>query len=173
MTFRIFKNILIVCWILAGFAVFASALNNEIIFTDRSLKKTVTTILPQGWGFFTKDPREQTYELYCIKNNVEKLTIKNSSSDNLFGLSRKSRYIAFESSAIIGKIINSKSWQDTAGIYDNFIPKGFTEIPYNKNLMYFPKGYYIAIRFFPIPWAWHGKNQEKYRKYQCILIRIK
>ena len=173
MKFTLYKHIVFVFWLFCGILVLAASLKNEIIYENKTAKKIIFSLLPQGWGFFTKTPTEEKFICYNIKDGkIVRHTIKNSSSENMFGFSRKSRVIGYQTSQILGLIITDPNWKDSTGSYDYFIPKNSINIKPATPLTYFSAGKYIFIRFFPMPWAWLGGGQEKFRPYKYLLINI-
>jgi len=68
---------------------------------ERSL--AVASVLPQGWKFFTRDPREDHTRMYRLENGswVEATLGPNFSPGLAFGLSRRARAQGVESARIL------------------------------------------------------------------------
>ena len=175
MGIKIFRYIILAFWSFAVIFIFSASLKNEIIFIDRDLKKNISTIFPQGWGFFTKSPRDQAYFCYELEDTKYiPFTIKNCSYDNLFGFSRKARIIGYESSQVIEKIYKLNEWSKVQGEFNlYYIPKKTVTVVVAKKLNYFKDKKYLFVRYFPIPWAWNGRGQEKYRPIEYLLVDLK
>lgn len=57
----------------------------------------IQAFMPEGWGFFSKNPREAQFYIYQKKDRKwRNLTRPNSDYKNFFGLNRKSRAIGVE-----------------------------------------------------------------------------
>ena len=77
--------------------------------------KTIGSIFPQGWGFFTKSPRTPVETLYQVTQNLrlKKVTRTNTAAKNLFGLSRGSRRINIEQSRLKLLVDLDSLWFDS------------------------------------------------------------
>lgn len=66
---------------------------------------TITRLIPQGWGFFTKDPQEARVHYYSKSENAEwkNIDIANSDLENIFGASRSARLRGIEYGSIISQ----------------------------------------------------------------------
>lgn len=129
--------------------------------------KIISKLLPEGWGFFTRDPREPIYKLYKISD--EKLTLvdlSNSSVSVLLGLSRKNRRKNIEFLRLKSLVADST----------------FTEIPLNdwtkvkqieinedRGYVYhlLKSGKYIIEKINITPWI-YKKNKYEYDQKKQI-----
>ncbi|MBC6425565.1 MAG: SdpA family antimicrobial peptide system protein [Ekhidna sp.] len=147
---------------------------NKLI--NYSNKKSIVFTLPQGWGFFTKNPQSLSANCYLIEGNkLERKTVSNSSWKNLFGLARKSRYYGFELSQILN-VIPANQWINSKG---NFREIDFINHPtfVIKNedlnlLVYEYSKKYLIVLNKPIPFAWAQMNQEEYQPFKYIVIEL-
>lgn len=174
MKFRLYKNFIRLVFISCCTLIFLCSLAEEIVFIPPTVKENIRHLFPEGWAFFTKDPIEDLYLCYKISNNNTVLVLKkNASIDNWFGLSRRTRFIAFETGRLIEKISFSKEWNDSTGVYNGFIPENKIEIQLDIPLNHFKTGEeFVFIRYKPLPWAYNGRGQEKYRPYQYIRLKL-
>jgi antimicrobial peptide system SdpA family protein len=159
-------------WFLIFITLFTWYLPGSVLKVDTFFSSKIINLLPQGWGFFTKEPKEQLFDAYKIQNgNLIQLSIKNASRENYFGFSRKSRFIGFEISKISAKI-NHESWVQSKGNIK--IPKSFKIQYVRGNFRYFKRNnLYILIKTNPIPWAWASYSQEPVRPFEYVIISIK
>lgn len=155
----------------AGLAAMGSNAT-ETSFQERYL---FSMLLPEGWGFFTKNPRDEKNVLYRIRpdNTLELASYRNSDARNLFGLSRRSRRTNLEFSRVLAEV-REKDWtryraytlaqlvgSDTiAPVRVAYSPLKFTQLA---------KGNYLVKRYAIVPWAWaqypgHFTNPEHYLK---------
>lgn len=161
-----------VLWITFLNYVFISSLpipNN----TSYKQKATFFNIIPQGWGFFTRDPRENEIYLYTIINNsVVKFTDTNGSQKNFYGASRKNRLIGIELGLLIPKI-NKSSWKEMKGGKLVFNPKIHTDTILNKFSPCNIKGTYFIVEQERIPWAWSRNYNNLIMPYKYAKIYVK
>lgn len=135
-------------------------------------QKTINSVLPQGWGFFTRNPKETKYKIYSnVQEELNLINRKNSSPSNLFGLSRKSRRFGYEFSKIYTSI-NSKKWikNDSNDITDLNLTNSDT-IYIDTSYLLIKKGKYLVVKYENIPWAWASQmNNDKIIEYANIEI---
>ena len=79
----------------------------------------IQNLVPQGWGFFTRSPRERLHQIYKLEhadNNIiskAPIAISNSSIKNFFGLSRKARRIHLEMMRLMAYAGDDSTWCPT------------------------------------------------------------
>ena len=141
-------------------------------------KQNFLVLIPQGWGFFTKDPKDviiDAYEALPTKDSAQLLSVSNTSLKNLVGLSRNNRFVGYEISKLVPHI-PGKAWKNKRGYLDvGAIPPDSTSIIHTvtDTLAFFEVGRdYILHQYKPIPYAWSGKGQEKNRPYLVARIRL-
>lgn len=150
--------VLFICYI-----VFASTFAKEsAIRLPFEYKQTNKYLLQQGWAFFTRDPREPSFNLYEVdsNNNIikNKMIKPNTHYSNLFGISRKSRSMGQELSFILSSV-NHNYWR-TASFVDEISLKDHSLIRIsNPSIKYF-KGKYIVIKEKRVPWVYYRNNQK-------------
>ncbi|MFK7846785.1 MAG: SdpA family antimicrobial peptide system protein [Rhodothermales bacterium] len=132
-------------------------------------KMVFTSILPEGWAFFTRDPRQPS--LYGYKNVNGSWVIhenQNSRLSNLLGVQRKSRTLGLELDVIVSQRGDS-SWvecEDEINIcyqHDSLNPIPVNNTTVVKTLC----GEFIVQERKPVPWAWSSnyKNIHLPSKY--------
>lgn len=130
---------------------------------------------PQGWGFFTKDPRnEYNYEMYAIAENetLNLITHPNFSKHTFFGLSKNNRQCFYEVGLLVNKI-KSQNWLKSKG-NSLLIPEKHQIIELDmsdSNLTctsFFDD--YLIIRYKTTPFIWSGNGQSENRPFQYIRI---
>lgn len=158
-------------WIVVLFDLLTIYLPESVISDCIFLNRKVQKILPQGWGFFTKSPREDMFESFEIKNNEQvPLSFSNTSIQNLYGFSRSSRYISYETSNIF-HLLKNKQW---------FIEKGNIKLPKVKKVNYVKistKYYkrnstYMIVKFKQTPWAWANYSENNSKPFEFIFFSI-
>lgn len=126
---------------------------------DRAISSFFKLILPEGFGFFTRNPRETRFLLYkAADKRMYLATEPNASLTNLFGLSRKSRCENLEMSYILSKV-QKEDWFKCKTIFNECLNYQDTPILLIKNSYSNPMlcGTYVIVMQEPIPWAWSAQ----------------
>ena len=74
-------------------------------------------IYPQSWGFFSKDPREDSLNIYLLDAD-EELRWPNNSLKNVIGLNRYGRTQGIELGLMLEKLPSKEKWNDFAAGQD-------------------------------------------------------
>lgn len=127
---------------------------------SRAVKENLTVLLPQGWVFFTRDPREPSDRLYlrttpCCRQVVQ----SNGDLANMFGLNRDSRALSVELGALISQVPAS-SWRQCRGDLETCIVKSEAPAAPVRNASTSRQlcGEVLVHRSKPIPWAWSANE---------------
>ena len=134
-------------------------------------------LVPQGWAYFTRSPREAQITILKRSNNDNKfvrINLRHSHPDNLFGLYRRSPKILTELQRAKLEIPES-IYLDTTWNYQQQHSTGDIKklLSYNFiNKIKDPElcGEHLVIYQKPIPWAWLT-NRDKI-KMACKMIKI-
>jgi len=157
------------------FSLFFYTIKVNPVKLKTELSQTAFTLLPQGWAFFTRSPREAQVLIYKsdYNKNFKEVNQRHSSYKNIFGLNRQASKMIAELQ-FIKKEINDTLYTKTEWNYqaNNFglIPTSVIDV---KNQFKDPLlcGEYLLVFQKSIPWAW-SKNIEKI-KMPSKIIRIK
>ena len=155
--------------------VFIYTVENNPIKLNINLENKIFTFVPQGWAFFTRNPREAQIVIYKKNktNDLEEIDQRHACIGNLFGLNRNASKIMSELQLIKNKI-NDSLYQNTQWNYQNNI---YTDISLKafsvKNQMKKPIlcGEYIVVFQKAVPWAW-SKSLYKI-KMPAKIIKLK
>ena len=144
-------------------------------------KYNYAVLLPEGWGFFTRNPKDKKYLVYKINsdNQVTPTTIKNSSPESLFGFSRRSRRLLLETSKLISVIKSDSAWllprKNIRSIHEiNFKTQHIHTAKFNqKQFHMLEPGVYIVKKYEISPWAWakYPKNFTNDTSFTKIILR--
>lgn len=147
-------------WILIVILAITSSLESSVL-VDGKTKKVFRYLLPQGWGFFTKSPREPQVAMYKIDNGKPQLVdYNNMSYKNLFGFSRVARIKGYELSIILEKVPKNKYVKGKITDIDQILKLEPIQLMPDEMINFTEKGTYIIRISNPIPWAWSNSNQE-------------
>ena len=159
-----FYLFIVIFWCTLILKVFSASMGINATNTPFLHRYIVSIFIPEGWGFFTRNPREVQHTMEKVENNqIQIITIKNTHFTNLFGISRKSRRINLEFQRILAKIPNT-SWDNNNTIIRL---SGF-----ENQLIYIGKGKYLVKKFTPIPWAWAKYPENFTQKIDTLNIII-
>lgn len=132
----------------------ASPADSPLRATYRT-RRAMLALFPQGWAFFTRDPRESLDRLYRPGTPPEPLLYANSSARSLFGLSRRARAKNVELAALLLHA-PSEEWHDCL----DSLPRCLEQLPgdaaavTNTSLTQQICGPVVVERQPPVPWAW-------------------
>jgi antimicrobial peptide system SdpA family protein len=77
---------------------------------DQLKKHNFIFLFPQGWSFFTRDPKVDIFFFYKIEEGANDLiSDRPFSLRNTFGLNRSTRYL-FEETEHLGKMLIEEQW---------------------------------------------------------------
>ena len=151
------------------YLIFISSFKDSVMGVYFEGKQYINAFFPQGWGFFTKDPREKMIELHIEENgHLKRIDFLNNSALNYFGLTRKSRRIGMDVS-----IIYEQTKVHT--FYEDFqhIPKGITisgEYLYLQESLK-NKDIYILEKEW-MPWAWYQSSAKTIKNIKYLAFTI-
>ena len=133
---------------------------NPIAYKFNSVKQAFS-IMPQGWAFFTRSPRESQVLVYNITENgvMRKEVHRHSEPINYFGLRRIQTYKMNELQFILGEIEQDQYINTTSNYISNnmgIIPDTTYEVSHVfKHSELSGKTLLIVIQEI-VPWAWFG-----------------
>lgn len=166
------KVIITSFWTLAVFAILFSN-NSSYPILGYNTNKTISYLFPQGWGFFTKDPKEVAIDVYQLEGETLKLiSVNNFSVQNLLGLSREARYIGFEFGRL-GQYIPKTIYKNETGDVSKIYPSTTTIVKIPFLPKFYPIGKeFVVYQYKIVPFAWINQNQEQYRPYLVARIKL-
>lgn len=149
--------------------VFKSSVALSANTVEYKSKRITNLLIPEGWGFFTRNPREATLQLYELKDSIDQPVLKpNASAEFFFGASRRNRKVAMEISEVLGEIPQS-SWIKTKGSYS--IPDTIVTVKASESIHYL-RGKYLAVMYVDTPWAWARHPERHTKEYSCVAIDV-
>jgi antimicrobial peptide system SdpA family protein len=165
-----FYLFLCVFWTAIILYIFLASIPFNPLSLPFSKATQVYSLIPEGWGFFTRNPKEPNVLMYK-KQGVTWINSTRSNSDPVFwfGLSRKNRTIMSESMTAINNIKDSLWVKRDGKINFNVSKIILIKSAFKKPLI---SGDYVVIRQDPIPWAWSKNYKKLHMPYQIIRIHI-
>jgi len=123
---------------------------------DVLAERGIKTAVPEGWGFFTRNPREPDITLYENHGGhwrkAEHMPI--SSASNLSGIDRLPRAQSVELGMLLNALNESDAWTPCDGDLESCL-KGVRQVSLHPQWRYPAlRGLVAFIRQEPVPWAW-------------------
>ncbi len=132
------------------------------------------SVFPQGWAFFTRNPKEEVLQLYKMEG--DKLVLVNNSASlsfkDFFGFKRQTRKVSAELAEIIKKV-PTQSWKEHRGgeiseVLKKLVLSDTVSNIFTEKLL---SGEYIIYRSKRVPWAWSKSNVKL--PYRAVKIYVK
>lgn len=150
------------CWAYLIFQLAVHTLPHGALTGSRLKSANLGAIMPQGWAFFTRNPREENYFIYQkVEGKYQQVIQSNCSRSNLFGTARKSRVQSVELGDILAKVDGHEWLSCPEGIGQSRAVDTLTEVLV-LNRVETPTicGLYYIEKKEPVPWAW-GKYYKE------------
>lgn len=163
--------IIVFVWVYISFI--ASNTDNPVHLSYNSAQE-IYSFVPQGWAFFTRDPKEEVVQLYMQQDDDLILINKSASLSfkDFFGLKRDVRKKSAELAEILKKIPSRKwSISDDLDKLKNLRSLNTTDTIINVFEEKLLRGNYVIYSSRRKPWAW-AKSETKI-PYRYIKIYIK
>lgn len=160
-------------WMLLLFYSIIVALPNNPLSLDLANKKIIRQVIPQGWGFYSKSPREETLNVYSISNESDVVVWLNNRIKNVFGIYRYGRSQGIELGLIVYNLPKSTEWKECDGKGKSCIKDSDPTVSVG-NTTPSPTicGDILIAREAPIPWA-YSKYTDKSKSESFCKVRYK
>lgn len=139
--------------------------------------KEMKYLIPQGWSFFTKNPREEEIYIYDLSNSLNtKIKLNNIQLNQLFGIKRENRIIYTKTSTVFQNI-DASLLIDFKGDALGFIQKEenmktLNEVSVNVRKPSLCGKYLIEVKQ-PIAWSWLSIKSKVKMPSKLIIIDFK
>ncbi|WPO91737.1 SdpA family antimicrobial peptide system protein [Chryseobacterium sp. HR92] len=155
---------------------------NSPLNKSKETKKKYILLFPQGWAFFTKEPRDPLIHFFSFSNNkFDNVIDKNFSLNTFLGASKKSRIVNIELQKIVNKIIRDSvqhSSEKFLGINElkkNVSDRNIDFTKVNIDKKYIPdinNGKYLIVIEEQLPWALLSKTSNYKAKFEIYPIEV-
>jgi antimicrobial peptide system SdpA family protein len=147
----------------------------ENVFSKASLSKFSFNIIPQGWGFFTRTPRETRIDAYFFENGqYKKINLTNFTTENFLGISRKGRAVCSSVTDIYNLLDKSKLLilREKSILKSDSLKKLIPiEITLKDNSTITKKEIFI-IAYDILPWAWAENSETTDLIYNIAKVKL-
>lgn len=145
--------------LVGGISLLASVPETAIRLPVRA-KLSVLTLLPQGWAFFTRNPREPTLEAWAqARGGWQLLPLNVSGTTELLGFRRTLRLRTMELGSLASSL-QPEDWKVCSGSINGCVAAGtlssVTRIVNRSSARQLCGPLVLAIRE-PQPWAWRSR----------------
>ncbi|EJR26667.1 MULTISPECIES: SdpA family antimicrobial peptide system protein [Bacillus] len=167
-----FSMVTILLTILFTFALFNALPDSPIRKEEKGFNMAIQ-FMPQGWGFFSKSPRDETIFVHELQGSNH-IQWPNNTAENLFGISRKGRGQGIE----LGLITSSLKKEDWItcddGIKECKKKEKLNAIEV-ENSTPVPNvcGPYIVETREPVPWAWAKITDGENYPTKIVKVNVK
>ena len=140
-------------------------------------EEAATRVLPQGWAFFTKSPRDPSVEMYRRTGGTDVVKLSatpHASGANSFGLDRFSRGQGPEYAALLERF-PEKSWHRCAGQDARTCVREHHRRAHrvvNRTPSPTFCGDVYAVSAKPYPWAWRGLVKGTHKADRAIHLSV-
>jgi antimicrobial peptide system SdpA family protein len=152
---RITRVALFIFWATVAITLLRGVQDSPLRLT-RGATMNMVALSPQGWAFFTRNPREERTYLYARRGeDWVPYTVTTADPSNLFGLRKRSRGHEMELASILGQVPQA-SWVkgrlDVEGLKGKDFRRGVVvENRFPRSTMC---GEFVVQKRPPVPWAW-------------------
>ena len=170
MKMRLFFLIALLSWLSVYVLLISTNAGYTSFKFQSNYKNLVFQLLPQGWGFFTKSPRDANLYVY-IKNEktFKRASRQNFTYKNFYGLSRVDRIKHLQLGRLLSKI-NDTLWSKFESKDFKSFKNGNEPIEVNNNFRkQLLRGNIFVVSQKPVPWAW-SKSSDKFNSPKKILF---
>ncbi|WP_084542469.1 SdpA family antimicrobial peptide system protein [Calidithermus chliarophilus] len=140
-----------------------------------SARPYVTGILPQGWGFFTKSPRDEQFYLFVKGPDgawVPGLRGPLSAPGNFLGLDRFVRAQSIEFGLLVSSL-GTDAWTACRGLLDACVRTAKVGVsltnPSPHRLICGPVAFVMRKQ---VPWAWTRSKRPVQMPYRLALVEV-
>ncbi len=134
--------------------------------------RNIFMMFPEGWGYFTRNPREPVLQLYCMDGQHEPVLVPNFSRRFLFGMRRDGRKVGGEVDLVLSQV-PAKAWSVTRKRL-TFEGSSADSIVIAHNTTESPTlcGDYLIQIQDRLPWAWAKSQDSVIMPSKVVHVRI-
>ena len=168
---KLYLIALILGWLVGCVIVICTSVGHTPFQLKSSDKIKAFQMLPQGWGFFTRDPREDKLFVYKMNGDrLQKITQPNFSASNLLGLSRLGRMTQMQAiNLILQHYPQFQECDEKDPLKCQLDSIYRVENTFEPELL---KGKYLIKKQPALPWAWSRNRKGKIDPYEILVVDV-
>lgn len=156
----LFTCLVIACWLMMLYPL-VSSYAKPMDFHKTTLHTYLIKLMPQGWAFFTRSPRENQVLVYSYEQEkLIPLNLRNASLSNWLGLLRYNRSVGADLDKLLAKVGKTQYLPFVGDIKAN-IPETALPIPWDNDFTILQKGEYVVVQYQTLPFAFVPYQQEE------------
>jgi antimicrobial peptide system SdpA family protein len=133
----------------------------------------MNTLLPEGWAFFTRNPREEQLSIYTINKDksISFVSMKNMEAKNLFGLNRVSRYTLDKMGTVIGQLPNGywKTIINSDSLNFHIDSLSIFSVKISRPALC---GKYLIEKKPTMPWSYYSSSKNIHLPSKYIIVKF-
>ena len=168
------KIAIILFWATALFFTLAASSEISPVLPSYKNKINFVSLVPEGWSFFTRNPREvETFIYKEIDGKLVNMNHQNFTAHNAFGFGRYTRIESLELALLLASTEDSLWVKNDIDIHEFYEKKLLKEqkIVNTSNSQYLT-GTIILEQKEPIPWAWYQSGKEVIMPSKVIKLEV-
>jgi antimicrobial peptide system SdpA family protein len=168
------RLVLALCWAAAFVLVLRSLTDSPIRLSHKRLGQVIA-LSPQGWAFFTRNPREVLPQIYRQEQGRWIRAIRtNAEPTYLFGLNRIQRAHYAEMEALATQVPKG-AWRATRTRFSEVasLPDAPMVRVVNRVQKPFLCGRYVIQKRNGVPWAWSGSWHKVSMPTQTAKVEVR
>ncbi|RLL39809.1 SdpA family antimicrobial peptide system protein [Oceanobacillus piezotolerans] len=163
---------MIVFWGTFFFITIISSLSYSPFALSKSTTSTINSHVLQSWGFFSKNPRDQLFNVHVLEDSNKTIVWPNNLPRNAFGLIRTGRAQGIEAGALFSQIDSEQ--RDTC---DGDIKNCLKDLNVSQKIINQDKNPSLCgnIGFSfqePVPWAWGKYYSQNDMEAEVIKVEV-
>lgn len=144
--------------------------DNAIAVSYGHRSDATNILLPQGWSFFTKNPRDLKVYVYKLGNDrIAKVDLANFSAPNYYGLNKRNRLVHHVLQKNI-KNIPSAHWYPNTGLIEEVSVDCLNAYNITEGAEFLDNGVYIVQLVEPMPWYWFSQSKDISMPSKLIIL---
>ena len=150
------KGVVLAFWTVVLSIVLVAAMPDNPLRLPSVWQQSVFKVTPEGWGFFTRNPRSPVDHVYKrVGDDWVRVNHTNADVRNIFGIRKGTRMMGIELVYLQNKI-QENAWQPCAGDIETCLRTSGKQptVTRNESMMREVCGEYVIDRRPPVPWAW-------------------
>lgn len=168
------KGALVLAWSWAIVTVLRGSISDHPLRPSDLEKFNLVAVAPEGWGFFTRNPREPGFQLYQqLGGHWRQVLLHNGEARTMFGIRRDARVQGVELQGLIYAIPDS-AWTQARDPLPDLLERSdlFTHQVANRALHPTMCGDYVLVRQEPVPWAWASARDRLDMPSRSVRLQV-
>jgi antimicrobial peptide system SdpA family protein len=157
-----------VFWGTIFFSSVITGLGATPVSPTKDSQVVLASILPQGWGFFSKDPRDPIMGLYAADEESSEILWPTMRTDNIFGLYRKGRSQGVEMGGLFTKVKEEEWSECESGDLNSCKKKAQEVVLENDTPSPLLCGTYYFTQEETVPWSYFKYSESDSKITQIV-----